>query len=38
VVGSRGDRIDTLVRLVAAQAVDVALPRVRERLAARRPR
>lgn len=38
VVGSRGDRVDTIVRLVAAQAVDIALPRVRERLAARGPR
>jgi hypothetical protein len=34
VVGSRGDRVDTIVRLVAAQAADVVLPRVRERLEA----
>jgi len=34
VVGSRGDRVDTVVRLVAAQAADVVLPRVRERLEA----
>ncbi len=32
VVGSRGDRVDTLVRLVAAQVTDVVEPRIRERL------
>gem|GEM_PF-3423769 len=32
VVGSRGDRLDTLVRLVAAQVTDVVAPRIRERL------
>lgn len=32
VVGSRGDRVDTLVRLVAAQVTDVVAPRIRERL------
>ncbi|MEZ4400237.1 MAG: hypothetical protein R3B06_09470 [Kofleriaceae bacterium] len=32
VVGSRGDRVDTIVRQVAAQTVDIALPRIRERL------
>jgi len=36
-VGSRGDRLDTLVRLAAAQVTDVIAPRLRERLAARRP-
>lgn len=33
VVGSRGDRVDTLVRLVAAQVTDVVAPRIREKLA-----
>lgn len=33
-VGSRGDRVDTLVRFAAAQVVDVVAPRIRERLAA----
>lgn len=32
VVGSRGDRVDTVVRLIAAQAADVVLPRLREQL------
>ncbi len=31
-VGSRGDRMDTLVRLAAAQVTDVIAPRLRERL------
>lgn len=34
-VGSRGDRIDTLIRSAAAQVTDVAAPRIRERLEAR---
>jgi hypothetical protein len=33
-VGSRGDRVDTLVRFAAAQVTDVAAPRIRERLEA----
>jgi hypothetical protein len=33
-VGSRGDRVDTLVRFAAAQVIDVVAPRIRERLAA----
>jgi hypothetical protein len=33
-VGSRGDRADTLVRAAVAQVVDVVVPRLRERLAA----
>jgi hypothetical protein len=33
-VGSRGDRADTLVRAAVAQIVDVVAPRVRERLVA----
>lgn len=37
VVGSRGDRVDTLVRLVAAQVTDVVAPRIRERLGSRKP-
>lgn len=36
-VGSRGDRVDTLVRSAVAQVVDVVAPRLREHLAARRP-
>ena len=32
-VGSRGDRIDTLIRFAAAQVTDVVAPRIRERLA-----
>ncbi|MBK9030684.1 MAG: hypothetical protein IPL61_04985 [Myxococcales bacterium] len=36
VVGSRGDRVDTVVRQIAAQAVDVVLPRIREQLEAAR--
>jgi hypothetical protein len=35
VVGSRGDRVDTLVRLIAEQVADIVAPRIRERLAAR---
>ncbi|MBZ0233405.1 MAG: hypothetical protein K8M05_13840, partial [Deltaproteobacteria bacterium] len=35
-VGSRGDRTDTLVRFAADQVTDVAAPRIRERLEARR--
>lgn len=31
-VGSRGDRVDTLVRFAAAQVADVVSPRIRERL------
>lgn len=31
-VGSRGDRVDTLVRFAAAQVSDVVSPRIRERL------
>jgi hypothetical protein len=34
-VGSRGDRVDTLLRFAAAQVTDVAAPRMRERLEAR---
>lgn len=34
VVGSRGDRVDTLVRFAAAQVTDVVAPRIRERLRA----
>lgn len=34
-VGSRGDRADTLVRSAVAQVVDVVAPRLREHLAAR---
>ncbi|HUQ01176.1 MAG TPA: hypothetical protein VM261_01715 [Kofleriaceae bacterium] len=34
-VGSRGDRVDTLIRFAAAQVTDVAAPRIRERLEAR---
>lgn len=34
VVGSRGDRVDTVVRLIAAQAADVVAPRIREQLGA----
>jgi hypothetical protein len=37
VVGSRGDRVDTLVRLVAAQITDVVAPRIRERLGSTPP-
>ena len=33
-VGSRGDRPDTLVRSAVAQVVDVVAPRLREHLAA----
>jgi hypothetical protein len=33
-VGSRGDRVDTLIRFAAAQVTDVAAPRIRERFAA----
>jgi hypothetical protein len=33
-VGSRGDRVDTLIRFAAAQVTDVAAPRIRERLEA----
>lgn len=33
-VGSRGDRIDTLIRFAAAQVTDVVAPRIRERLEA----
>ena len=36
VIGSRGDRVDTVVRLIAAQAADVVLPRLREQLGAAR--
>ncbi|HVV83857.1 MAG TPA: hypothetical protein VHE35_12365, partial [Kofleriaceae bacterium] len=36
-VGSRGDRADTLVRSAVAQIVDVVAPRLREQLAAGRP-
>ena len=32
-VGSRGDRVDTLMRFVAAQVTDVVAPRIREGLA-----
>ncbi len=35
-VGSRGDRVDTLIRFAAAQVTDVVAPRIRERLEARR--
>lgn len=31
-VGSRGDRVDTLVRFAAAQVTDVVAPRIREQL------
>ncbi len=31
-VGSRGDRVDSLIRFAAAQVTDVAAPRIRERI------
>lgn len=33
-IGSRGDRVDTMLRFVAAQVADVVTPRIRERLGA----
>ena len=32
VVGSRGDRHGALIRFIVAQAVDIAFPRLRERI------